>query len=249
VPEVRETCYTDRCVTWEECGEPACPDADGDGVCDAEDGDCNADGTPLRCRRAPPVCRERGTVPEIRDGCYTGDCVTWEECGGGGPVEACAPIEPGEFGFCRAIIGWGIQAETGACGIISGCGCDERCEGRVFENERECQAACEEAEPEPQMCGGFAGLRCREAGQACVDDPRDNCAPPRGADCSGVCIDEERVCTPVRQGEFGDCEAIIGWAQGGRGCVQVSGCGCDINCAGRVYADQRTCEAACAARE
>jgi len=58
-----------------------------------------------------------------------------------GPA-ACSAIEPGEFGLCRMIIGWGIDPETGQCAGISGCGCDERCDERVFEDEATCQQAC-----------------------------------------------------------------------------------------------------------
>jgi hypothetical protein len=58
-----------------------------------------------------------------------------------GPA-ACSAIEPGEFGLCRAIIGWGIDPVTGLCAGISGCGCDERCEGRIFPDELTCQREC-----------------------------------------------------------------------------------------------------------
>ena len=55
-------------------------DADGDAVCDVDDSACNADGTLLMCRRVAPQCAA-GTVPEVRQGCYTDVCVTWAECG------------------------------------------------------------------------------------------------------------------------------------------------------------------------
>jgi uncharacterized membrane protein len=55
---------------------------------------------------------------------------------------ACSPIEPGEFGPCRAIIGWGIDPRTGRCAPVSGCGCDERCDGRVFRDEATCLSQC-----------------------------------------------------------------------------------------------------------
>jgi uncharacterized membrane protein len=58
-----------------------------------------------------------------------------------GPA-ACSPIEPGEFGLCRAIIGWGIDPRTGLCAGISGCGCDERCDGRIFRDEATCLRQC-----------------------------------------------------------------------------------------------------------
>ena len=38
------------------------------------------------------------------------------------------------------------------------------------------------------VCGGFAGFECPEKEQVCVDDPRDDCGPPEGADCIGVCV-------------------------------------------------------------
>ena len=41
----------------EVCCRPSegpCPDTDDDGLCDADDRVCNADGNPLNCRRAAP---------------------------------------------------------------------------------------------------------------------------------------------------------------------------------------------------
>ena len=58
------------------------------------------------------------------------------------PPAACSAIEPQEFGGCRAIIGWGIDPLTGECAAISGCGCDERCEGRIFPDKLTCQREC-----------------------------------------------------------------------------------------------------------
>ncbi len=55
---------------------------------------------------------------------------------------ACSAIEPGEFGRCRAIIGWGVDPVTGQCVEISGCGCDERCDGRIFPDAATCRQGC-----------------------------------------------------------------------------------------------------------
>ncbi|MCK6575460.1 BPTI/Kunitz-type proteinase inhibitor domain-containing protein, partial [Myxococcota bacterium] len=169
--------------------EPPCPDADRDGLCDADDGECNVDGQPVLCDALQPDCAD-GTVPEVRGGCYTGACVTWATCGGAPPPppDACTPVEPGEFGDCRALIGWASNGD-GTCGMVSGCGCDERCEGRVFDSEAACLAACAEVPPPPpQFCGGFAGLPC-PAGEICIDDPTDDCDPAAGgADCGGICV-------------------------------------------------------------
>lgn len=48
---------------------------------------------------------------------------------------------------------------------------------------------------EPQACGGIAGLQC-PSGQFCADDPSDSCDPANGgADCSGICQVDGKVCT------------------------------------------------------
>lgn len=39
-----------------------------------------------------------------------------------------------------------------------------------------------------ELCGGFAGFRCPDSRQICVDKP-DDCDPKNGgADCGGVCV-------------------------------------------------------------
>jgi hypothetical protein len=44
-------------------------------------------------------------------------------------------------------------------------------------------------EPEPEVCGGFAGFECPE-GLTCIDDPSDDCDPEHGgADCIGICVE------------------------------------------------------------
>jgi len=51
----------------------------------------------------------------------------------------------------------------------------------------ELTASCAK-EPEPVMCGGFAGIHCPDD-SICVDDPCDSCDPTNGgADCSGICV-------------------------------------------------------------
>ncbi|MFN3198282.1 MAG: hypothetical protein ACE366_07660 [Bradymonadia bacterium] len=239
-------CVEGQCI-WHtnECGG-GCDDADGDGTCNDADSDCNADGTPLMCRRVAPECPP-GTVPEITNGCYTDRCVTWAECGGDpGPV-ACAPVVEGEFGLCDAILGWAPSGVAGQCIQVSGCGCDEGCEGRVFETEASCQRACGGGvDPGGQMCGGFAGLECPD-GQQCIDDPNDDCDPRNGgADCAGICVEGPAMCSPIRPGEYGDCRAVIGYGIGLNGqCQAISGCGCDETCEGRVFENAADCERAC----
>jgi hypothetical protein len=44
---------------------------------------CNADGIALECGDVEPICPDL-LVPEVRDGCFTGQCVTWTDCCPGG---------------------------------------------------------------------------------------------------------------------------------------------------------------------
>jgi hypothetical protein len=54
--------------------------------------------------------------------------------------------------------------------------------------------------PKPPFCGGIAGIPCPD-GQACIDDPSDDCDPKHGgADCGGICVDDSK---PTFCGGFG----------------------------------------------
>jgi hypothetical protein len=48
----------------------------------------------------------------------------------------------------------------------------------AVESKGECELA-------PTFCGGFAGIPCPD-GQACVDDPSDDCDPTRVAPIAAV---------------------------------------------------------------
>jgi hypothetical protein len=94
---------------------------------------------------------------------------------------ACSAVEPGEFGECAAIIGWGIDPITGICTGISGCGCDERCDERVFEDAEMCLQACGGERNQhfsvtrdarrciSPVCGGWWVQAVNEAQTRCAD--------------------------------------------------------------------------------
>jgi hypothetical protein len=225
VPEVLNGCYTNRCVTWDEC--VACPDADRDGRCDGADPDCNSDGSLLMCRRRAPIC-PAGTVAEVRNGCYTEVCLDLAQCAeiSGGP------------GLCGGFAGFPCP-EGLSCVDNPADDCDPANGGA------DCGGVCANI-----ACGPRAG-RC-PGGFACVDDPDDDCDPAAGAACAGLCVAGPAApvaCDPIRDGEFGACEALLGWGVNAQGaCAPVSGCGCDDRCEGRVFPDERSCAAACLAR-
>lgn len=70
-----------------------------------------------------------------------------------------------------------------------------RCNGATYGNACEAAAAgvsidhAGECERGGELCGGIPGFPCPD-GQACIDDPSDDCDPAMGgADCGGVCVD------------------------------------------------------------
>ncbi len=71
------------------------------------------------------------------------------------------------------------------------------------------------------FCGGIAGIACPD-GQACVDDPGDDCDPQQGgADCGGICVDApqcgDRQCGPG----LVCCNPVMGiCTEPGRVCIQ-----------------------------
>ena len=69
----------------------------------------------------------------------------------------------------------------GCDGKTYGNACDAASAGVSIDHQGEC------ATPEPQACGGIAGIKCPDY-QTCVDDPGDSCDPTKGdADCIGIC--------------------------------------------------------------
>ena len=191
------------------CEDDCIGDADFDQVCDHLDPICNLDRAPLTCRMLPPECAP-GTVPEQAGGCFTGMCVTWDECipmdnpdpGGECGVRGLPECPRGFFcefppeTMCGAtdIPGVCIPLEPVPCPEIYDpvCGCD----GQTYPNECDARVAGAsistfgECGQEVIACGGFAGLLCPD-GMVCVDDPSDDCDPRRGgSDCIGICRPE-----------------------------------------------------------
>ena len=56
-------------------------------------------------------------------------------------------------------------------------------------------------------------------------------------------------CSPIEVGEFGACEAVLGFGPNADGeCVTVSGCDCNENCDARVFDTLEACQFNCGAR-
>ena len=172
-------CYTDRCVTWAECGDPGpCDDTDGDGVCDERDPECNTDRRPVTCRVAPPVCPE-DRVAEVTDGCYTGRCVTWEMC-------ADAAVDCREGAGCD---------DAAYCDVAGDCHLDGTC-------RRDADCVMPGNAFDAPLCEGWT--TCEENACNWV------CGDPRCTDLAGV--------------EFGPCARVLGVARVDGRCVTISGC-------------------------
>ena len=120
--ETREACQA-TCGAAVPPPPPPCADADADGLCDDVDNACNPDGTPLMCRRAAPPC-PGGTVPEVRDGCYTDVCLDWSSCFMATPIAPCG-------GFAGLVCLEGLVCEDlpddGCDPATGGADCPGRC--------------------------------------------------------------------------------------------------------------------------
>lgn len=77
--------------------------------------------------------------------------------------------------------------------------------------------------PPTRMCGGFAGIACPE-GLACVDDPDDSCDPRTGgADCSGICVQDNACGDAHCGGGTVCCNASCGICTfPGDSCIQIA---------------------------
>ncbi|MCA9542512.1 MAG: hypothetical protein KC620_26630, partial [Myxococcales bacterium] len=142
------------------------------------------------------------------------------------PPSPCDPIRPGEFGACEAVLGWGVGAD-GQCAVVSGCGCDEGCAGRVFDDEAACEAACE------------APVGCPDADIDRICDADDSVCNADGTllMCRRVAPDCPRGTVPeVRNGCYTD--VCVSWDDCGEGpapdCQQDADCAADEICLNQV---------------
>ena len=75
------------------------------------------------------------------------------------------------------------------------------------DGEIDCSDGSDESDDgEPESCGGFVGTTCPD-GYTCVDDPNDDCDPENGgADCLGICVEEEEEWT---MNHFWGCGLVV----------------------------------------
>ena len=112
------------------------------------------------------------------------------------------------------------------------CGCDgvtypNACNAAAVGVAVDRRGACA---PSGEFCGGIAGIPCPE-GQACIDDPSDECDPNMGGnDCGGICVGRGTFCGgiagfPCPEGQkciddpSDDCDPNRGGADCGGICV------------------------------
>jgi hypothetical protein len=74
-------------------------------------------------------------------------------------------------------------------GAVGQMGCSTQADAsQLTSTDKVSDPATSPPEEGGQFCGGFAAIQCPE-GQACVDDPNDDCDPTQGgADCGGICV-------------------------------------------------------------
>ena len=212
--------------------------ADAPGICREPCEDNRACGADGYCSSNNDVCREDGACWADNDceapgnGYANIDCTGYGVCGDddrcswvcGDP--ACRELSGHDFGFCDAVLGWGVV--NGACAVVSGCdagsvtlyrseaACQEACgggppscegdddcaEGSWCRPTQEGGSACVPFQQEGDFCGGFTpawgATRCAPE-LICTD------APPLVADAPGICrapCEDNRAC-----GEGGYCSS------------------------------------------
>jgi hypothetical protein len=68
-------------------------------------------------------------------------CTQHRDCPDGFCRNQCRYIRTDEFGSCSNTLGWGINS-LGRCVEVTGCECNQGCEGRVFNRLEECEQNC-----------------------------------------------------------------------------------------------------------
>ncbi|MEE2789087.1 MAG: hypothetical protein VX589_17255, partial [Myxococcota bacterium] len=206
--EIRDRCYTGRCLTPDECRGEQCrpgdtrPAEDGCNECVCMDGGawactkracpggdvCNRDGRPLICDGLPPAC-EPNTVPEIAFGCFTGACLSPEDCV---PDDRClvGEVRPADDG-CNT-----CECNDEGRWLCTALVCDRPCD------DIECGLiglpACPNGQPPLAECirqpNGVCGWQVERCEDPVCPEPADLCR----AECSGENIDVPPGCPRPR---------------------------------------------------
>ncbi|MFZ5892546.1 MAG: hypothetical protein ACOY0T_15915 [Myxococcota bacterium] len=130
------------------------------------------------CSAANELENEREDAASSSDAlCRRRGCTSNSDCRSG---QYCATTTCGGRGVC--------QRRPEVCTRIYDpvCGCDGRTYGNSCDAASAGVSVASDGECPSVFCGGIAGIPCPGAG-TCVDDPSDDCAPPTGADCGGIC--------------------------------------------------------------
>lgn len=291
VPEVRDACYTDRCVTW-----AACADLVGPPEC-AADADCPTDqvcrlGACVRadCVAQPTVPREDPLYDRFEGTGLDNACVRHEDCFVGGcsgeicaaeiGASTCEGLPYGPTGGCGCVAGQCVW-HTDECVPAPDCRVDADCAaGRVCLAGACVEVPCERtptvsvrdryyerfegigldnacAADADCVIGGCSGEVCAAEGAftTCEGLPY---GPSGACGCvAGQCVWHRDSCTdppvtacaPIRDGELGACDRVLGWGVSAATgtCTSISGCGCpgDDTCGGRIFESEAACLTAC----
>ena len=219
-------------------------DVDDDNICDERDTQCNADGSALECDQDEPICAEEMTVPEIKEGCFTGRCVTWAECGQPPECDENTLCGEADRPNCRLeCVNFRCVADCVQCQLLN---CGNNCAFGYRLNNDGCET-CECIDP-PNGCPDYEYESADPDGCAALDCPIDQelfSAPGCGCGCKlRPCPEDgEDVCGINGEVYANDCllgRAGIQEADDWQPCCDDLACA--IACPFGTKKDQRGCD-------
>ncbi|MCZ6795220.1 MAG: hypothetical protein O7J95_16570 [Planctomycetota bacterium] len=223
-----EACEADRAACREAACEPQ--KARGVGACEAL----------LGYRWDGRVCR-----PVVGCECEGPDCdrlfASSEECADAvaSCPRDCEPMDVTPLGLCDVILG---HVWNGAfCEALSGCTSEGEDVHDLYDTEEECLLAAESCRCGPMDARGVGpcrailgwawdGRRCRQLSGCSCEGADCEFLFPSGEECTVAHSGCPTPCQAMEVGDFGPCDAVLGYAWNGFRCVTVSGCDCANGC-------------------
>ena len=216
------------------------------------------------------ACGNNCFAPDKGGKCSTGPI--------GGGASKCKTINPSGYGLCDMLMGYGFDGKACVTVSGCGCkgttcegiyktqaACDKECGGASVGSGG---TTCHPIKPgELGMCKMIIGYAVNANGNACLAiggcgckaKNVDKCSDiyPTKAACEKKCVQSggsggtpptPKSCKTVPGTQLGNCSNVLGWANTGGICSQITGCGCvykGINLCSLIFKTEKDCKKIC----